>query len=362
MAGQGTVWIGPRLGADALANTPIGGPFGTTLAFRFRSTWSGSVTGVRFYVVVNFGGAQGYSGGDGGTLRVSLVADGDSGLPSATALASAMLRPDMDAISFPLVRFDLPPRVEAGRDYHIVFTNTSPNPAQNYISVNALVGRSGGAAPPPLPVAGAVLLGDSTDGGATPANWRGRSQSPGEVYLPILDVAGAGNGQHLGLGYMESWISNPKPIDSLAAVRELFTYRRSRPARLLEALVRVRRTGDHVGPLSVRLEDPDGRTLAVSNVPGAGVPSDVAGWVTATFRKPPLLRKGRKLALVLRSAGGTFEAFPLRKGSAFGFDGGTVFSAGYAQFSRSGSWRGWDQWGQPNRADGDLQFALRLRS
>jgi hypothetical protein len=316
---------------------------------------------VRFYVVVNFGGAQGYSGGDGGILRVSLVEDGDGGLPSAIALASAELRPEMGAISFPLVRFDAPPQVVAGRDYDIVFTNTSPNPVVNYVSVNALIGRSDSAAPPP-PLTGDVLLGDSTDGGATPVNWRGRAQSPGDTYLPIVDVAGAEAGQHVGLGYMESWISNPKPINASAAVRELFTYRRSGAARVLQALIRLRRTGDHVGPLSVRLEDPDGRTLAVANVPGAGVPSDAPGWVTATFRKPPLIRKGRKLALVLRSAGGTFEAFPLRKGSAFGFDDGTVFSFGYAQFSRSGSWKGWDQWGQPKRVDGDLQFALRLRS
>jgi hypothetical protein len=145
-------------------------------------------------------------------------------------------------------------------------------------------------------------------------------------------------------------------------VRELFTYRGSRAARVLQALVRVRRTGDQVGPLSVRLEDPGGRALAVSNVEGPLVPSDGPGWVSATFRKPPLLRKGQKVALVLRSAGGTFEAFPLRKGLRFGFDSGTVFSSGYAQFSSSRSWTGWDQWGDSNRSDGDLQFALRLRS
>ena len=131
---------------------------------------------------------------------------------------------------------------------------------------------------------------------------------------------------------------------------------------MVQALVRVRRTGDHVGPLSVRLESPDGKALAVSNVPGAPVPSDGPGWVSATFRKPPLLRTGEKLALVLRSHGGGFEAFPLRKGLAFGFAGATVFTAGYAQFSSGGRWTGWDQWGDTNRSDGDLQFALRLRT
>jgi hypothetical protein len=360
-AAKGSVWIGPRVGADALANTRIGGPYGTTLAFRFRPTWSGSVTGVRFYVVVNGGGGAGeYSGGDGGILRVSLVAEGEDGLPTAEALASAELHPQTGAISFPYVRFGTPPPVVAGRVYDIVFTNTSPDPAENWVSVNALIGHGAGVAPPPLALAGGVLLGDSTDGGATPANWRARAQGSGENYLPIVDVVGAGERQHVGLGYMESWISNPKPINGSAAVRELFTYRRASAARVMQALVRVRRTGDHVGPLSVRLEDPFGHTLAVANVPGALVPSDGPGWVSATFRNPPRLHNGQKLALVLRSAGGTFEAFPLRKGLAFGFDAATVFSTGYAQFSRSGSWTGWDQWGQSNRSDGDLQFALRL--
>jgi hypothetical protein len=361
-AGRNPVWWGPRVGADALANTRIGGPFGTTLAFRFRPTWSGSVTGVRFYIVVNSNGVGEYSGGDGGTLRVSLVAEGADGLPTDTALASAELHPQISAISFPFVRFATPPEVTADRTYDIVFTNTSANPAENWVSVNALIGSTAGAGPPPLPLASGVLLGDSADGGATPDNWRARAQQSGDDYLPIVDVAGARSGQHVGLGYMESWISNPKPIDGSAAVRELFTYQGTGSARVLQALVRVRRTGDHVGPLSVRLEDPEGRALAVANVPGALVPSDSAGWVSATFRKPPLIRKGRKLALVLRSAGGTFEAFPLREGRAFGFASETIFRAGYAQFSRSGGWVGWDQWGDHDRRDGDLQFALRLRS
>jgi hypothetical protein len=356
-----SVWLGSRVGADALANTRIGGPFGTTLAFRFRSTWSGSVTGVRFYVVVNSGSVGEYSGGDGGILRVSLVAHGKNGRPTAKTLASAELHPQIRTISFPYVRFGTRPKVTAGRSYDIVFTNTSPHPRENWVSVNALVGTGAGVAPPPLALAGGVLLGDSTDGGATPSNWRARAQGSGESYLPIVDIVGARDGQHVGLGYMESWVSNPKTIDSSSAVRELFTYRRTRPARVLEALVRVRRTGDQVAPLSVRLEDPDGKPLAVAGVPGALVPSDGPGWVKATFPKPPLLRDGQKLALVLRSAGGTYEAYPLRKGENFGFDRDTFFGDGHAQFSRDGGWTGWDQWDHPDRRDGDLQFALRLR-
>ena len=42
--------------------------------------------------------------------------------------------------------------------------------------------------------------------------------------------------------------------------------------------------------------------------------------------------------------------------------GSTFFGAGFAQFLRDGRWKGWDQWGEANRTDGDLQFALRMSS
>src|SRR5215208_6804358 len=61
--------------ADSLANTRIGGPYGTVLAFRFRAGWTGQVRGVRFYVVRNSDGRTGYSGGTGGTLRIALTRD-----------------------------------------------------------------------------------------------------------------------------------------------------------------------------------------------------------------------------------------------------------------------------------------------
>ena len=80
--------------ADSLANTRIGGPYGTVLAFRFRAAWTGQVRGVRFYVVRNSDGRSGYSGGTGGTLRVALTRDAN-GRPGrrSRALAAATLDP-----------------------------------------------------------------------------------------------------------------------------------------------------------------------------------------------------------------------------------------------------------------------------
>jgi hypothetical protein len=68
---------------------------------------------------------------------------------------------------------------------------------------------------------------------------------------------------------------------------------------------------------------------------------------------------GTPLALTASAARDrSYQTFPLRKGTAFGFDPGTLFAGGYAQYSDGGSWTGWEQWGQRNRRDSDLQFAL----
>jgi hypothetical protein len=77
-------------------------------------------------------------------------------------------------------------------------------------------------------------------------------------------------------------------------------------------------------------------------------------------REPASLRVGERLALVLRSDDADFEAYPVRDGSPYGFGAGTTFTSGYAQFRSEGNWVGWDQWGESDRKDGDLQFALQL--
>jgi hypothetical protein len=73
------------------------------------------------------------------------------------------------------------------------------------------------------------------------------------------------------------------------------------------------------------------------------------------------LGAGEAAALREAAASPSYATFPVRKGTDFGFDSGTVFTAGYAQFTTGGDWTGWDQWGVSDRRDGDLQFALDLR-
>jgi hypothetical protein len=350
---------GSLIAADTLANTRIGGPYGTVLAFRFRSQWTGVVRGARVYVVVNSDGRDGYSGGTGGRLRVSLVADAGRPrhVPSSHRLASASVAaPSHD--SWPLVRFAKAPKVVAGRYYHVVFTNDDPDPRDNYVSINALLSYGHDEPSPRVPDGLAVLLGSTRDGGATPHRWETRAEQPSQRYAPILDVAGGRPGQHLGLGYMEVWSGNPKPIGGNAEVRQLL----GRPSRAITgAWLRVRRHVGESAALQLSIGPVGGGVLAEASVPASSIPADGDRWVHVRFDKP-VRASGRSLALTATAAArSSYEAFPIRKGVEFGFDPRAVFDAGYAQFTRAdGAWTGWDQWGQPNRHDGALQFALDL--
>jgi hypothetical protein len=354
-------WYGSRVGADSLANSPIGSSQHSVLAYRFRATWNGTIPRVRFFVVTNPEGREGYSDGTLGTLRVSLVADatGKGHLPGPNVLASMDYKPDPKVL-FPVVTFPTAPTVEKGRYYDIVFTNVDPDPAANWVSINSLIETKAGAAAPPLSVSTAVLLGDGADM-AKPGEWRTRSESSTQVYTPIVDIFG-GKGQHLGVGYMESWVTNPKPIGEAHEVRELFTFSRKKTERMIQARVRVRRTDSDDAPLEIRLETASGKLLAGASVAPTDVPSSTPGWVEARFAKPPTLKPGEQYALVLRSDDVEYETYPLRDGTAFGFSSSTVFPSGYAEYDAGEGWGGWDMWGESNRRDGDLQFALLLSS
>jgi len=348
---------GSLVSADSLANTRIGGPYGTVLAYRFRSRWTGVVRGVRFYVTVNSDGRSGYSGGSGGTLRIALARDGGRRrhVPGKSLAAVRMAAPSRDV--WPLVRFRRPVRVTAGRFYHVVFSNLDRDPERNYVSINALVAYGSRGSAPPLPDGMAVLLGGTSDGGATPRSWDSRSQRRGDRYAPILEVEGGRPGQHLGLGYMEVWVGNPKPIGGGASVRQLLG---RRPAsRISGVWLRLRRSAGEAAPLTLRIERVTGGVLASRTVPASAVSSGTPQWVHVRFPTPVRVDGREPLALVAASAGGaSYEAFPIRKGTEFGFDPDTVFGGGYAQFADGRSWLGWDQWGGHDLRTGDLQFSL----
>jgi hypothetical protein len=346
--------VGSLIQADSLANTVIGGHDRTSLSFRFRAQWTGSVKSVRVYVITdnNATGRSGYSLGNEGRLRVSLRADAGRAphVPTGPDLAAGTFRP-IAAGNFPLVQLKGGGRVVEGRLYHVVFTNVSADPAHNYVSINAFSSAARLGHGPGAPHGMAVFARDGR--GA----WRVRRSHPHEYYLPILEVAGDRSGERTGLGYMEVWDS--KPIGGGAGVRQLITTQAGGPTRVPGAWVRVRRTTGADVPLVVALDGPGGQAFASASVPGSDVPSSEAGWVHVRFETPVSLPPSTQVALTVSASGpSSFEAFPIRKGIDYGFDRTTYFDNGYAQFNGGAGWIGWDEAGRGDRRDSDLQFAL----
>src|SRR4029077_21114340 len=62
---------GPGLGADSLANTVVGGPYGNIVSYRFRVGHSGSLQQIHVYLILR----AGYAAGTGGKLQVTVNAD-----------------------------------------------------------------------------------------------------------------------------------------------------------------------------------------------------------------------------------------------------------------------------------------------
>ena len=355
------VFYGSCIQADALANTPIG-KAGLSVSYRFRAKPGGPLQAIRPYLIWSFR-KQGYHAGTGGLLKVELQTDDGSAahLPSGKALAMVVQRMSIVPTSdrfFPQLFFDRAPLLEAGKLYHVVFTNTDPDPEGNFVSVNALFNRDAGTPQQPgLPDTDWAMLFRST---AKPA-WVLRC-TPGEheSFTPILEVDYA-NGQSQGMGYIEFWMGAPKPIAGAAAVREVFTV--TGPARRASSVsVRVRRLEGHA-PLQVTLERGDGQVLASGQGEGRELSPSPTGslggcaWVTCAFLGEVLLSPGKTYHLVLTCPGpGRFEAFPMRKGTDKGFSDATLFGDGHAEANDGHGWAGWEQWGKRGLTNADLQF------
>lgn len=134
---------GPAMAADSLANTTIG-PYGNRVTYRFRAMRTGYLKSIRVYLLPD---AVGYGAGTGGKLLVGVHNDsGTSAHTPATRLASYTVTNPLDQPRpgrvFRLISFPTPPRLVAGRLYHILFTNVDAKPTINYLSVDALFQRN----------------------------------------------------------------------------------------------------------------------------------------------------------------------------------------------------------------------------
>ncbi len=338
LAGQTS--YGAGIAMDSLANTTLNHSISS---YRFRSAHDGRLSSIRFFLILN---KTGYAGGNNGTVRVEIQTDDGTSAhnPSGQMLAGYTIA-NASLTTFPLVTFVSPPGLQQGSLYHVVFSNTDPNPEINYCSIDALLSSVSNPPTPAQPTVGDadwIQLIRPTGG-----SWRVR-----QGYSPILQLNYA-DGFVSGLGYMESWIASTKTIHGGFRVREAF--RVSGPDRTVRQVFLRVRAGS--GGLNARLEHGDGTLIeqgAMSSAPSGN------NWLMYTFAEPRTLSAGQPFNLVFSSSSGSYDVFPMRQGSAYGFSPRTYFSDGVAEYDSGTGWVGWDAWGVANRHEQNLQFYFVL--
>ncbi len=338
---------GTGLAADSKANLPVG-PWGR-VSHRFRASTTSALTSVRFS---QRGGSGGYSGGTGGTMRISVQTD-NAGKPSGTILSSLTFSPGNPSggwTSFNRYTFASPATLTAGVIYHVVYQNMDPQPNTNWISVNDIFAyRSTDVTRPPALSSHFAVLDEES--GA----WAVKSK-----YTPAVDLTYA-NGVHDGQAYIEAMIAQHGVISgSSRMVRESFMV--SGANRTVESVaVRLRRSSGS-SPLVVRLETAGGTVIDSGSVAASAIgvsrPGDFGStvaetWVTVHFAAARVLSSGQRYHLRLSTASDTeYTTIPLREGTDSGLTS-YRFTDGDGQRTTDGgaTWTNLYQWSPV-----DLQF------
>lgn len=341
---------GTGIGADTKNNYQVGWTSNAKLSHRFKASTTSQLLSVRFQ---QRGGAI-YSGGNGGTIRVSVQADDGTSahLPSGTVLASLTLQtgnPSGDWTTYNSYAFPSPATLTAGRIYHLVFENIDPSPQTNWISVNELFQFGTPKPQPAMPSSYAVLY--KTSGG-----WQVKAGDVADMDLAYAD------GTRDGMGYVATMCERTGVVSGAAnRVRQRFTV--SGGDRLVRSVsVRVKRISG-TGPLTLRLETGSGALVEAVDIPasavpiaGAGCDNGAATWVTGTFTTDRVLADGATYNLRLSTPDGTqYTADSLLEGYDWGFRS-RRFTDGNGQRSTDGgaTWQDIYQWsGQ------DLQFYFK---
>jgi hypothetical protein len=342
-------YYGSGFSADSLANTQVGGVSLNAVSYRFQAKHASPLTAIQVFFIWSLV-KPGYHAGLGGTVQVDLMADDGTAahLPTGPSLASVS---DSHILSqnnfYPRLAFPYPATLKGGAFYHLVFTNTDPDPVNNFVSVDSLYTNAQTA---PMQgcisdTAWAVLV----KAGSGP--WKTRMG-----FTPTLELEYA-DGGFQGNGYMEVWSTNPKTISGAASVRE--TFKVSGPSRTFSKVsVRLQRLAG-TNPLTVRVEETNGTLIAEGTIDPTAILTSTPNWATVTFPLTYALSSGVAYNLVLSCpTSSQYSAFPMRKGGDKGFSNATYFPDGYAQFTSTGAngWQGWDMWGTSNLAFSDLQF------
>jgi hypothetical protein len=343
------VWVAPGWAAtygvpwsaDTLANTRIQTAAHVT-SIRFRAYYSGAVTKIYMYIAT----IAGYGAGNNGTMYIRFYNDDGTAnhRPTGAVLGS-------HSVVGPIVNgpgnwtLSSPPTLVAGNLYHIVISNSDPNPATNNFSVDHLMGWGGTYADciRGIPDTDLRFLSAETGGFA--------ALIPRERYLPIFSIlyaSGSSQGQsytHAGPNWGK-WL-----VNGLVQARMRFTVTgSSRTVTRVWAKVTRARASTGASPLTLRLETSGGTLIEQGTVPWStdiyddtyylnNNPAEYrSSWVSVTFATPRVLVLGSTYHVVMSTpAGTTWVIHPMQAGLPYGFSAYNIFTDGYWQQTSNGA-------------------------
>jgi hypothetical protein len=295
---------------EGLENLRVG-PDGPKFDIRFRAEQNDKVKSATIFIKTG----SGYSGGNGGTLRLSLQTDDGSAnhFPTGNEMdSSSFATQNQDSLhEFP---FSGSASLTAGTLYHIVVTNTDSSPNSNFVSMNNMW-NSAGANPYYSFTDWAVLWMQSS-------TWSLKTNS-----TPICAIKYAG-GTSQGNGYVDSpSISELFNIQGSNTVGENFTV--SGSDKVVSSVHFHIRASGAPGPLTVTLYS--GSTVVErGTIPASAVTaSTVYAYATYNFTQPRTLSKGSSYLIELSSSGsGSYQTHPMIKGFRDGLDVPSEFHDG----------------------------------
>jgi len=315
--------------ADSLSNVEVGRFPGRSVSYRFRAKHSGSVSALRVYFIFRKLCPGCYANGNGGKVSIQLFSDDGtpSHFPSRMMLSSAVVEDPMLQWNRE-VHLQRPVSVRSGELYHVVFSNSSFDPAQNYTSIDDLYTTSiGSALQPSASRSDLAVLFKPNETSA----WRLLPQ-----HVPIISIY-YDDGYRQGQGYMDVQ-RDRVVVKGGDAVREVFTVQDA-DHRVMSLAVRIDQLTNQ-GKLTVVVADHSGQPLetAAFNLnqdPGRG------GWREYSWQRPLTLKKGGQYSVVLRAEeGSSFRVSPLQKGTQYGFEVDTLFKEGHCEVKTGPLWTG----------------------
>lgn len=372
---------GMGIAGDSLANTPLGGPSsGSTQQFmRFKAEQTSNLVSFRFYYL---GPPEpGYAGGTGGSWSVGVYEDDNSQdhLPAGnpiTTVTNVLPMSKSTSSTGRLINLSTPVALTAGKIYHLVFTNTDPDPITNYFSPDYwyyknIPDRRAGSTPYPSQIFPLLPNSDWGHGYKVGSTWWIR-----EGYLPILDLAYS-NGAHQGWSYGEASYNSTDEIGEISGAskmaREKITVSGGNKIVTGAGIRALKSSGN--SPLIVTLENSSNQILNSISIPASNFVSgrgpdfisstdwddlgSPAKYAFGNFSSPVTLANGQTYYLKFSTANdSTYWAWVNRKLISYGYDPSTYFKDGVAQYTRDGI--NWLYLGR-SKGDQDLQFYFTIQ-